>query len=229
MKYLIVIIAFLLFGCSNNPEKAIIGSWVTFDSYRGISEIEFKKDRTIVETNIIGGEDNHSIVKGNYTFIDGYLFISLEYDNNRNYNYVFLKDKLILSGSYIDPIIYNKLSKKKNNISVSKNNLIGTWTFPDYMLNITLTFTDSHVNIKEYDRESNLTGEENYPYELTDRYLIINNIDYNNNSSSINRFDRRYMRRGIFLYNINKDRLILNTGNGEEGITASMFLMKVKG
>jgi hypothetical protein len=237
VKYLIIAALFLLIGCSNKPEKALIGSWVTFDDQWGISEIEFKKDFTLVIKYYGSGEDYDYEINGYYTIIDGILFITHDFNNDntdRAYNYSVLKDRLLLTSNgffYYEHKLYNRVKKTNKSISDIKKMLIGEWAFPEYKdkdkINTIILFSENTVNIREYDDELNFFGEETYPYEITELYIIIKNIHRENNR--IKRFYNYYMRdmdNDIFLYKINANRLILKSYNSESGLTSSMFLLK---
>ena len=219
---LLLLIVISVTAC-NNPENKIIGTWVTYDSYYGIMEIEFKKDFSLIINNYSELENFNNETSGYYTIIDNFLFITKEYETRDTvYNFTFLNDSLILAGGY-ENFIFKKLKKEKIDIALNKNKLIGQWKFPEYKYNIILTFQDNIVNIKEYDENLNIIGENSYPYEITERYIIFKEIDWENNN--IKNFYRYYMYKN-YLYNISKNRLILKGFNSENGLMKSMFLMK---
>ena len=222
--FLLFIILLLITSC-NNPEKKIIGTWVNYSSYYGIMEIEFKKDFTLIINNYSGFEDYDNKTLGHYSIIDDFLFITKEYENiDTVYNFSFLNNSLIIDGGYYENSIFKKINKKNRNLTDVKNKLIGQWKLPEYKQNIILTFYDNKVNIIEYDENFNIIGENKYPYEITERYIIFNEIDWENNN--INQFYKYYMYR-IYLYNINENRLILKGYNPEDGLKTSMFLLKI--
>jgi hypothetical protein len=223
--WVFLIFVFSLTACSNNQEKAFIGSWVTFDSYYGIMEVEFKKDRTMITKYYSSGKEYENEIKGHYTIIDNILFVTKEYENlDQAYNYFIKNDQLILEGQYNETSIYTRLRKTNRNISEIRKMLTGQWAIPKYNFDFRLIFSGDTVNIKEYDDNLNIIGEETYPYELTERYIVFKDIDWENNS--IKRFYRMYMY-GLYLYKINNDRLILKGFNPEDGLRKSVFLTKI--
>jgi hypothetical protein len=230
IKYLIITSMFFLIGCTNKPEKELIGSWVTFDNYYGIVEIEFKKDYTMVTKYYVDWEKYEYESNGYYAIIDGNLFITNKNEGyegyDKAYNYFITKNRLVLSSGDYGNIIYNRIKKTNKTISNPKKLLIGQWRFPEYKSNIRLIFSGNTVIIRKYDDELNILKEEVFSYETTERYIKIKNIDGDDNNEIII-LDRYYIHDGAFLYKIDKNTLILKHYNPEVGLRASMFLLKV--
>jgi len=224
---LILITIALLTACAPKPENALIGKWQAFDGYYGITQLEFKKDKTITKRFYNGLPDYDSQVNGHYTVIDGVLFISFRYDDrDMGYNYFFYKNHLVLSSGEFGNITYDRVKKTNKTAKDSKKMLIGQWKLPEYDYKVKLTFTEDNLNIKGYDDKFTVIWEENHPYEITERSITIKNIDREKNKD--NNFYNRKLRINDYLYTINKDNLILKGYNTESGLISSMFLLKVK-
>jgi len=108
--------------------------------------------------------------------------------------------------------------------------VIGTWEGSKYegTMKYEMNFQpDNTVNIREYDKNNHLVGEENYVYELNEKYITIQDI-YRKNSFS-ETFDRALLREGGYVYKINDKTLIMKSYNSETGLMVSAFLSRKDG
>jgi hypothetical protein len=108
--------------------------------------------------------------------------------------------------------------------------VIGTWEGSKYegTMKYEMNFQpDNTVNIREYNKNNQLVGEENYVYELNEKYIIIQDINRENSFSET--FDRALLRGGEYVYKINDKTLIMKSYNSEIGLLVSVFLSKIDG
>jgi hypothetical protein len=213
-------------GCTNSSRNSIEGTWNEFSDNYGLVERIFQNDHKVITRNYgCGGNPDYEIIQ-NYAIIDDILFIEAE-----AYNYFIFKNKLFLSRRENS----NIYTKKESNISVfeQKKLLAGQWkeSIPDwvekdYIENIfEMEFFDNDiVIIKEYDKNKNIIGENTYPYEITDKYIILKNV---NQKNSFSEFMNKYiLDKGIYLYKINAKTLILKIFYPESGLFIEMLLRK---
>jgi len=203
-KIIIVLIFVLLCSCAQSPQKLIQGTWETSSTYYGIVERTFTGD-TVITKYFYGFDGTHydkeEIEK--YTFIDDILYI-----DDVAYNYFIYKNKLVLLGN-IETEIYTKQIAIKS-IAEKRKLLLGHWQ--GTMIDMTF-LDDGKVIIKENDENMNTIYEETYPYEITDRIIIIKETDKQNGFSKI--FNDTILQFGSYLYKVNKETLHLKVNHPE--------------
>jgi hypothetical protein len=213
-------------GCTKDPKAKLIGTWVNFNGYFGVVERTFTKENTVITTFY---DTDYEIIE-KYDIIDNILFIDNDFNElyNEAYNYYITDNKLVLfSSNYYDLAgIYERKTGEKDIAKIRKM-VIGTWEGSKYegTMKYEMNFQpDNTVNIREYGKNNHLVGEENYEYELNEKYLIIQDI-YRKNSFS-ETFDRALLRGGEYVYKINDKTLIMKSYNSETGLMVSAFLSR---
>jgi len=216
MKYFFCI-SFLIFliGCTQPHSEKIKGTWEMFSDNYGIIEKTFN-DETVVTKYYYGWNNPDFEFTENYTFIDNILFIEAY-----GYNYHFNDNKLFLLGRN-EIEIYTKKTTEKS-ISEKHKLLTGRWEGD----HIEMIFLDNNtVHINECDDDMNIIVNDIYPYELTEKTIIIKEIEKDNNYS---KFMNQYILRfGNYLYKLNDKTLILKVFHPENGLIIQYYLFKMK-
>jgi hypothetical protein len=223
---LILLVAASLTGCAKHPQNGMEGTWYEFNDNYGLIEKTFQNDVIVIERSYGCGGNPDWEEKNYYTIIDNILFIGAE-----AYNYSIIENKLFLSRGDNSRIY----TKKENDISVAeqKKLLIGQWKdmAPLWMEEDSIDhrremefLENDLVVVREYNTRKYSIAEGTYPYEITDKYIIIKDMERENKFSEF--MNEYILDKGIYLYKLNSDSLILKIFFPESGLFIEMLLKK---
>jgi len=188
--------AWILFtGCTNTDKTGLLGTWTRVDN--GVEEMTFNKDNTVIRKTYTNIENDFEEVTS-YEIIDDTLSIG-----NYLYDYVLLKNKLILSWGSLYSIVYTRKDNSKNALK-NKKLLTGTWVFTANDETLEFEFMNNEtVNIRVY-KDGGIVRDKSYSYTITDYYIHINDLDIIGKV-----WGTYYSHFGLFLYKLDKDKLLI--------------------
>jgi hypothetical protein len=186
----------MLNSCTNSSQKSIVGTWTMLSDYYGLVEKTFTDDNTVITRHYYGGGNPDYERTEEYVIIDDILFIEAS-----AFNYHLIDNKLFVSWRGDTNEIYTRKTNEEF-ISENKKFLVGHWT--GYKLEM-MFFGNGTVNIKEYG-DKNIVTEDYYDYEITEKYIILKDIEKENNFSEF--LNQYLLRYGIYIesvYKVKKD------------------------
>jgi hypothetical protein len=195
-------------ACSQSNHDRILGTWINFNQYGGLTEITFSNNTMVFESYRYGGEPDTEKVR-NYKIIDDVIFTRYEEDDTMfdtpAYSYTIINGKLLLSDDFGAAFIYTKRGKEKD-LAETKKDIIGTWIYSNEAVKIEFTFMDTDtITIKVYNGSGSVVEEKTGTFELKERYLVFKGIELTNDITE--RF--LWFYDGVFLYKIDTDTLYM--------------------
>jgi hypothetical protein len=206
---LFVFVVTMVTACSQSNHDKILGTWVNFNQYRGLTEITFSKNNIMVFKSYRYGGEPDIEKTWNYKIIDGVIFIQYEKDDTifdfPSYSYTIINGKLLLLDDFGDAFFYTKRGKEKK-LAETKKDITGTWIYSNEAIKIEFVFLEADtITIKVYDEYGRLVEEKAGSFELGERYLVFKDIELTNDIT------KRLLSflGGVFLYKIDTDTLYL--------------------